>query len=119
MSYHPLEMNESLSSQHQTQFTIIPSEAPARRIVGGRNLAVPRGPHSLKILAFLSAIVALCLPLSASAQGCALCYTTVSAAGSAAIRALHLGILAVLVPALVLFLSILFMLFRRAAAEPA
>ena len=67
---------------------------------------------------FSAAGATLVLAQPAAAQGCALCYTTASAAGSAAIRALHVGILAVLIPALILFLSILFMLVRRAAAEP-
>ncbi len=103
------------------KFNVPLSEALARRSLGegGRNLAVPRRLYRLKILALFAAIAFLFLPLRASAQGCALCYTTVSAAGSAAIRALHFGILAVLIPALTLFVSILFMLFRRAAAEPA
>ena len=85
---------------------------------GARNLAVLRARHESKILAFFAALAVTFFPASASAQSCALCYTTVSAAGSAAIRSLHFGILAVLIPALTLFLSILFMLFRRAAAEP-
>jgi hypothetical protein len=50
------------------------------------------------------------------AQGCALCYTTASAAGAAAQRSLDWGILALLVPALVLFLGVLFLLYRRALA---
>lgn len=51
----------------------------------------------------------------AAAQSCALCYTTASAAGAAGIRALHVGILALLIPALALFISVLSMVFRRAA----
>ena len=50
------------------------------------------------------------------AQGCALCYTTASAAGAAAQRSLDWGILALLAPALVLFLGVLFLLYRRALA---
>jgi hypothetical protein len=111
MPYDADGMKPPHSALGKMEMTVIPSE--------GRNLAVPRRLYKLKILALFGAIAFLCLPLSASAQGCALCYTTVSAAGSAAIRALHFGILAVLIPALTLFLSILFMLFRRAAAEPA
>jgi heme/copper-type cytochrome/quinol oxidase subunit 2 len=49
------------------------------------------------------------------AQGCALCYTTAAAAGPAAARSLDLGILALVTPALVLFLAVIFLLFRRAA----
>jgi hypothetical protein len=50
----------------------------------------------------------------AYAQGCALCYTTASAAGAAAQRSLDWGILALLTPALTLFLCVLFLLYRRA-----
>jgi hypothetical protein len=51
----------------------------------------------------------------AYAQGCALCYTTASAAGAAAERSIDYGILALLVPALTLFLCVIFLLYRRAA----
>ncbi len=52
----------------------------------------------------------------ASAQGCALCYTTASAAGAAAQRSLDYGILALLAPALFLFLGVLYMLYRKATS---
>ena len=55
----------------------------------------------------------------ALAQGCALCYTTASAVGSAGARSLDLGILALLTPALVLFLGVMFLLYRRAVAATA
>jgi len=55
----------------------------------------------------------------AYAQGCALCYTTASAAGAAAERSLDYGILALLLPALTLFLCVIIMLYRRAAAATA
>jgi hypothetical protein len=51
----------------------------------------------------------------AAAQSCALCYTTASAVGSAGIRAMHVGILALLIPALALFLWIFSLVFRSAA----
>ncbi len=47
-------------------------------------------------------------------QGCALCYTTAAAAGSAAARSLDIGILVLLVPSLVLFISVLAFAIRRA-----
>jgi hypothetical protein len=50
----------------------------------------------------------------AAAQSCALCYTTASAAGSAGIRALHVGILALLIPALGLFLWVFAIVFHGA-----
>lgn len=51
----------------------------------------------------------------AAAQSCALCYTTASAAGAAGIHSLKVGILALLLPALTMFLWVLSMIFRRAA----
>jgi hypothetical protein len=64
----------------------------------------------------------LALLLSAQgafAQGCALCYTTASAVGRNAERSLDYGILALLAPALVLFLAVIFMLYRRAISATA
>jgi len=55
----------------------------------------------------------------AYAQGCALCYTTASAAGAAAERSLDYGILTLLLPALILFLCVIVMLYRRAIAATA
>lgn len=55
----------------------------------------------------------------AYAQGCALCYTTASAAGAAAERSLDYGILTLLLPALTLFLCVIFLLYRRAVAATA
>ena len=58
----------------------------------------------------------LCSARGAYAQGCALCYTTASAAGAAAQRSLDWGILALLTPALMLFLAVMFLLYRRAVS---
>jgi hypothetical protein len=55
----------------------------------------------------------------AYAQGCALCYTTASAAGAAAQRSLDFGILALLAPALTLFLCVMYLLYRRAVSAAA
>jgi hypothetical protein len=55
----------------------------------------------------------------AYAQGCALCYTTASAAGAAAQRSLDWGIFALLAPALTLFLCVMFLLYRRAISATA
>jgi hypothetical protein len=55
----------------------------------------------------------------AFAQGCALCYTSASALGKAGERSLDYGILTLLAPALVLFLAVIFMLYRRATAATA
>jgi hypothetical protein len=55
----------------------------------------------------------------AFSQGCALCYASASALGASGQRSLDWGILALLTPALVLFLSVMFMLYRRAVSATA
>jgi hypothetical protein len=66
--------------------------------------------------AFAALVALLANSGSAWAQGCALCYTTASAAGAAAERSLNWGILALLAPALIMFLGVLFLLYRRSLA---
>jgi hypothetical protein len=68
--------------------------------------------------------LAILLALLASARGalaqnCALCYTSASALGSGAQRSLDVGILALLAPALILFLAVMFLLYRRAVSATA
>jgi len=70
-------------------------------------------------LALVAFVGVLAPARDAYAQGCALCYTTASAAGAAAERSLNWGILALLAPALILFLSVVVLLFRRAASASA
>ena len=53
------------------------------------------------------------------AQGCALCYASASALGASGQRSLDYGILALLTPALTLFLGVLFLLYRRAVSASA
>lgn len=72
----------------------------------------------LKIVA--AVLVAILASASgAFAQGCALCYTSASAVGAAGQRSLDYGILALLTPALVLFLTVMFMLYRKAVSANA
>jgi hypothetical protein len=52
----------------------------------------------------------------AHAQGCALCYTTAANLGASGQHALDLGILALLTPAVLIFLGVMFMLYRRSAS---
>jgi hypothetical protein len=70
-------------------------------------------------LFLLTAVLVLGLASGAHAQGCALCYTTASAVGAAAQRSLNWGIFALLAPALVLFLSVMILLYRRAVSSAA
>jgi hypothetical protein len=66
--------------------------------------------------ALLTGFAVLGLARGAYAQGCVLCYTTASATSAAAQRSLNLGILALLIPALSMFLGVMFLLYRRAAS---
>jgi hypothetical protein len=68
----------------------------------------------------LAALLAILAPArGAYAQGCALCYTSASALGLSGQRSLDYGILALLTPALVLFISVIYMLYRRAVSATA
>jgi hypothetical protein len=68
----------------------------------------------------LAALIAmLASATGASAQGCALCYTSASALGASGQRSLDYGILVLLTPALILFLTVIFMLYRRAVSASA
>ena len=68
---------------------------------------------------FSAMLAVLASAQGAFAQGCALCYTSASALGQAGQRSLDYGILALVTPALVLFLSVLFLLYRRAVSATA
>lgn len=68
----------------------------------------------------LAAIVGLLASAQgAFAQGCALCYSSASALGQQGQRSLDYGILTLLTPALILFASVVFMLYRRAVSATA
>ena len=72
----------------------------------------------------LKSLVALVVVILASsqgafAQGCALCYSSASALGQNAERSLDIGILTLLAPALILFASVVFLLYRRAVSATA
>ena len=69
--------------------------------------------------AFVFLIWILASAQGAFAQGCALCYASASALGASGQRSLDWGILALLTPALVLFLSVMFLLYRRAVSATA
>lgn len=74
----------------------------------------------MRLKFFVAAMVGLLVSAQgAFAQSCALCYTSASALGQNAQRSLDYGILALLAPALILFASVVFMLFRRAVAATA
>jgi hypothetical protein len=64
------------------------------------------------VVAALVLVLLLLNAPAASAQGCAMCYSSASQQGEKAARALNLGILALLTPTLVLFGGV-FYLARR------
>jgi hypothetical protein len=82
-------------------------------------MPVPLEGQMRSRFALLTVLTVLGAARGAYAQGCALCYTTASAAGAAAERSLDYGILTLLVPALTLFLCVIFLLYRRAVAATA
>jgi hypothetical protein len=74
----------------------------------------------MRLKFILAAVIGTLAPASAAfAQGCALCYTSASALGQAGQRSLDYGVLALVTPALVLFLTVIFMLYRRATSATA
>jgi len=60
----------------------------------------------------LMAAAGLVIPRVASAQGCAMCYTSATAAKQAGIQALQNGIVILLVPPLVMFVGIIWSAYR-------
>jgi hypothetical protein len=70
-------------------------------------------------LALVTIVSILFSARGAYAQACALCYTTASQTSLAAQRSLNWGILALLTPALTMFLGVLFLLYRRAVSASA
>lgn len=70
------------------------------------------------ILALITLAVLASAPL-AHAQGCVLCYTSLSAAGPAAMRAFQAAMFVLLMPALTLFIGIFLLIRRRGAAAQA
>jgi len=69
--------------------------------------------------ALLALLAILVSAPGAFAQGCALCYASASALGASGQRSLDYGILMLLTPALILFLSVMFLLYRRAVSATA
>jgi len=69
-------------------------------------------PIVLGSLALVGLIVLLS-PVSASAQGCALCYTQAAASGSRMIQALKSGILILIAPPTFMSVGIIFVCYRK------
>jgi hypothetical protein len=63
------------------------------------------------------AIAALGVAPGAWAQGCVLCYTSLASSGPTAMHAFQIAMFALLIPALLLFLSVFLLIFRRARTK--
>ncbi len=70
-------------------------------------------------MAAVFAVAALGFTPGAWAQGCVLCYTSLSNGGPGAMHAFQMAMLALLIPALLLFLGVFLLIFRRARTRPA
>lgn len=64
------------------------------------------------------AIAALGFAPGAWAQGCVLCYTSLASSGPTAMHAFQMAMFALLIPALLLFLGVFLLIFRRAQPKP-
>jgi hypothetical protein len=58
-------------------------------------------------------LAALAIPLSASAQSCALCYTQAASAGARMIQALRSGILILIIPPTFMSVGMIFIVHRK------
>jgi len=68
----------------------------------------------LRMVAVAVLALAGLMPIPAArAQGCVLCYTSLSAASPGAMHAFQLAMLALLIPALLLFAGLFLMIFRH------
>src|ERR1700726_493984 len=63
------------------------------------------------------AIAALGFAPGAWAQGCVLCYTSLASSGPTAMHAFQVAMITLLIPALLLFLGVFFLVFRRARTK--
>jgi len=74
----------------------------------------------LRMVALMALALAGLMPAPAArAQGCVLCYTSLSAASPGALHAFQLAMLVLLIPALLLFASLFFLIFRHRETAPA
>jgi len=63
------------------------------------------------------AIVVFGFAPGAWAQGCVLCYTSLASSGPAAMHAFQMAMFVLLIPALLLFLGLFLLIFRRARPQ--
>jgi hypothetical protein len=73
--------------------------------------------RTVRTASFLAlGLLVVAIAPSADAQNCVLCYTSVAGGGPVVVHALQLGILTLLVPALLLFGAVFYLIYRRAMA---
>jgi hypothetical protein len=63
------------------------------------------------------AVAALGFAPGAWAQGCVLCYTSLASSGPTAMHAFQVAMITLLIPALLLFAGVFFLVFRRARTK--
>jgi hypothetical protein len=68
-------------------------------------------------LALAVAALGVAFAPGAWAQGCVLCYTSLASSGPAAMHAFQIAMFALLIPALLLFVSLFLLVFRRARTK--
>jgi hypothetical protein len=66
-----------------------------------------------QVQALVIALALLSVPLSAFAQGCALCYTQAASAGARMIAALRSGILILIAPPMLMTVGVAIVAYRR------
>ena len=76
-------------------------------------MLVKRSWRNQKTLRALTLLGALAVPSSLFAQGCALCYQTAAASGARFIHALKGGILALLIPSVLIGVGIGLVVYQR------
>lgn len=65
------------------------------------------------------AVLGLMPAAGAHAQGCVLCYTSISAVSPGALHAFQVAMFVLLVPALLLFIGLFLLIFRHRHTAPA
>jgi hypothetical protein len=71
------------------------------------------------LIRVIPAAVAVATPVAARAQGCAMCYTSASAAKRVGMEALQNGVFILFFPPLLMFAAILWQTFHRRNAQEA
>jgi hypothetical protein len=82
-------------------------------VTGKMRVIAMKSSISIWIFVALLATIVLCLPVSAYAQSCALCYTQAAGSGSKMIQALKSGILILIAPPTLGSVGLIFVCYRK------